>query len=162
MKAFKITSPCYIANGYNGTYISVAITDNDGNLVKGYGDHFFSGNVIHVVERPYENPITNVYEAVGMNYSDDDRPISIEEVELDMDRLKEWEEGVQHQEEVRKQYEDKKVARFGPHVGFYVTANKPTKKEEEARWEEFRQWKKENPIPKTQYHCYDFLKAIIQ
>lgn len=75
-RQFVITSPCYRGNGYHGGYVSYAETDKDGNFTFIEGDHYFgsSDGIVSI------NGVKNIFDTIGLNYSDDDRPIRIKEV----------------------------------------------------------------------------------
>ena len=54
MKTFKITSPAYKANGLNGTYYSIAICDENGNVIGIVSSKFTLGdNVSYAIKSNY-------------------------------------------------------------------------------------------------------------
>lgn len=79
-----ITSPCYRNNGYNGIYVSYAETDENGEIIFGVGDHFFSFDDFKV------KYATNISELQGMPYSDSDRFIKIKKFEGDTEFVHEY------------------------------------------------------------------------
>lgn len=145
MKIFKITSPAYKSNGLNGIYFSVAFTDDEGNVIKGFGDH--------ISDMSYG--IKNVFKSEGESFSDEGRFISIEEVlikEEDFDVfVKKYTEFKAKEEEFYK----KRVELFGHSVYDYIY-NK--KEGQEERRKEVENFDKENKVDTIGY--YDFVGLV--
>ncbi len=154
MKTYLIASPAYRANGNHGTYLSIAICQNNGEFVKIIGDHtrgwigttFFNANY------------TNINEIVGLPFSDADRFIQTKEIKLDETILSEWEKGFTQSELDRNEW-DKNRLEFmnGDSYSFLYDKKGNIIKENHAK---YSQWVKENQYP-ISIDSYGFLKAII-
>lgn len=145
MKTFRISSPAYKANGFNGTYYSIAFCDDKGNVIKGFGNH--------ISENSYG--VKNVFDAEGTPFSDEDRFISINEVSISEEDFDKW---VHSYNENQKEWERRgaeKLELFGNDPYHFVYSKKEGQEERLAKREE---WKKNNPIP--QFKFYSFLDLI--
>ncbi|CEN53382.1 hypothetical protein [Capnocytophaga canis] len=145
MKTFLIQSPCYRANGHYGSYYSIAFTDNEGNVIKGYGDH--------ISELSYG--VKNVYEAEGTSFSDSDRFITIKEVEVDEAEFDAFLEKRREYNRLSKEVSRKRDERFGTNTYKYVYGQK---KGQEEREQELRDWELAHRVPYVDY--YGFLKCV--
>ena len=145
MKSFLIKSPCDRANGLNGNYYSVAFTDEHGNVIKGIGDH--------ISELSYG--IKNVFDSEGSSFSDEDRFISIKEVEMSESRFDKWmQEKIENDIKWEKRNaEELELFTHDPYN--YIYGKKDGQAERLAAREE---WKAKNHIPQFKY--YSFLNLI--
>lgn len=145
MRTFLIQSPCYGANGYDGTYYSIAFTDNRGNIIKGYGDH--------ISELSYG--VKNVYEAEGTPFSDADRFITIQEVEIDEAEFDAFVEKRNEYNRANDEINRMRDKRFGANIYKYVYGKKVGQKE---RMKEYEDWNKAHRLEYVDY--YGFLKCV--
>lgn len=154
MKTYKISSPAYRANGYYGTYLSIAICENDGTFIKVFGDHAHG-----VIGESFFYPsYKNINEIVGIPFSDADRFISISEVNVNMDMLNTWANDYIESKIRNEEWYAKRAELFGnsPYDFQYTKKGKPIPE----NIEKYSQWIAENPAVKT-VDFYDFLKAIV-
>ncbi len=154
MKAYKIFSPAYKANGYHGTYLSIAICEDNGDFIKIIGDHAngkISGKFFH-------QEYTNINQIVGIPFSDADRFIEIHLVNINENILTKWE--FDYTESVRKCDDwDAKRLHFCNGDTYTFFYDKKGKEIKENRGK-YLIWLSSNPMPlRTPY--YNFLNAII-
>ncbi|MDO5106133.1 hypothetical protein [Capnocytophaga sp.] len=143
--AFLVKSPCYKANGYDGAYYSVSFTNEKGDVIKGFGDH--------ISEASYG--IRNVFEAEGTSFSDEDRFISIQKIEINEKKFDAFVKKYQKNCALSDKIISERLKRFGDSPYNYVYKKKEGQAE---RLKEYEEWKKANPHPKDIY--YDFLELI--
>lgn len=145
MKAFLIQSPCYKANGKSGTYYSIAFTDVNGNVLKGFGDHISEA----------EFGIKNVFEAQGQFFSDEDRIISIKEISISEVKFDSFIRSfeINRAEWDKRNREELELFSHDPYHWVYGK-----KEGQEERIAIRDKWKRENPIPHFNY--YGFLDLI--
>lgn len=145
MKTFKISSPAYQANGLNGTYFSIAFCDENGNVIKGFGDHISEDSF----------GIKNVFDAVGTPFSDDDRLISIEEINVSEESFNNWMDSYEANQKKCENRSAEERELFTDDPYHFVYSKKEGQTERLNKREE---WKKNNPIP--QFKFYSFLDLI--
>ena len=147
MKNYLITSPAYRANGYNGTYYSIAFCNEDGDFISIEGDH----SMLYPKYR-------NIKDIVGLEFSDEDRYITIKEVEVDIDVYREWEKERKKYIAIDKEWDEGRMKLTNNNVyEFMYTDKGKEKKDNIARYEE---WIKANPRPK-EVEYYGFLDCIL-
>ena len=151
MKAFKIFSPAYKANGLNGTYCSIAICNDNGDFEKVIGDHA-NGRIGSFFFPEYKN----IYEMVGMPFSDSDRFIEIKEINIDLAALTTWEEKYTNYYKESEDYKRRLIELCKGDVYSFLYNNKGAIKENH---ETYNTWMKNNPHPTTEVNYYDFLKC---
>lgn len=144
MKTFLIQSPCHKSNGHHGSYYSIAFTDDEGNVIKGFGDHISY----------LEYGIKNVFEAEGTSFSDEDRIISIVRVKVDEKKYEEFIESRREFNRLSEELHKRRLEHFG-NTYEYVYGKKTGQDE---RLKELMEWDRENKIPYVDY--YDFLKSV--
>lgn len=145
MKTFLIQSPCYGANGHHGSYYSIAFTDNEGNVIKGFGDH--------ISEEDYG--VKNVYEAEGTPFSDADRFISIKEIQINEKKFNAFVKKYRNNEKLSDKIISDREKKFGDSPYDYINSRKEG---QEQREKEYKEWKEANPFPVDDY--YGFLNLI--
>ena len=143
MKAFKIISPAYYENGLNGTYYSIAICDDNGNFEKVIGDHKGENGLF------FYPKYKNINKIIGLAFSDSDRFIRIEEVNIDLKALAVWEE----------KYNDfcQRLMEYEAHMLEFCNGDIMSFFREHR--EEYDAWLKLNPHPVV-VNYYDFLKCV--
>lgn len=147
MKTFKIISPAYRANGLNGTYLSIAVCENDGTIQQIVGDH-----------ASLANTYSNVHELVGKSFTDSDRFISIKEVNCDVELLNNYVAARTQQAIEEKEWEAKHNEFTGGNAYDFCHAKKAPK----GNLEKYNAWKSENPYPSAKAEYYSFLNTIIE
>lgn len=151
IRQFVITSPCYRNNGYNGTYVSYAETDANGNFLLIEGDHNYYNSEGIVAIKTRNGLKTNIFEIVGNDFSDEFRPISIKEVEFDASEIYNRIEQAPRLHAAQKDWEAKKEA----------TIPLPAKITNEyvAQYDEYRA---NNPYPVADFISYpDMCKLLL-
>lgn len=153
MKTYKIYSPAYRPNGLKGTYYSIAWCENNGEIIRIYGDHAWGRD-----GRFFHEGYPNIADIVGMPFSDADRCIQIEEVEIDSEEFdsyfKQYTE-YQHKRDAWDKAADE-ITGADRYWFFYDKKGKEITK----NWELYRSWARKNPTPRMSVEYYDFLKAI--
>lgn len=145
MKTFLIKSPCYHMNGKDGYYFSIAFTNENGDVTKGFGDH--------ISEMSYG--IKNVYESEGKSFSDEGRVITIERVEVQEELFDNFVQSFKSNrlEWDKRNKEELELFTEDPYHWVYG--------EKEGQYERIavrNKWKKDNPVPHFNY--YGFLDLI--
>ena len=145
MKTFKISSPAYKANGFNGTYYSIAICDDNNLVTRIIGDHSDSITVG-----------SNLMDFAGQSFSDEDRVIVITAVNADISVINLWQKEYAEYQHENSKWWDLRATKFGS-VYDFIYGKKG--KKDIAKEVEYEIWLKDNPAPKA-VHYYDFLKSI--
>lgn len=156
-RQFVLISPCYSANGYHGSYVSYAETNTKGDFTRIDGDHFFGTGSGPIGVHTIEGFITNVFDLDGYNYSDDNRPVRIKEVNCDATLIKDRAAKIQV---LRAEQEAWEAAK--PQIRWAKT--KKDKYIEDADMALVIEYRKANPYPKEDFLSYeqmcDFLISL--
>lgn len=100
----------------------------------------------------------NIKDIVGLEFSDEDRYITIKEVEVDIDVYREWEKERKKYIAIDKEWDEGRMKLTNNNVyEFMYTDKGKEKKDNIARYEE---WIKANPRPK-EVEYYGFLDCIL-
>lgn len=146
MKYYKVFSPAYRANGLDGTYISIAVCENDGTIKQLVGDHA-------CIQGSY----SNVNELVGKCFTDTDRFISIVEIECNIEMLNNYVAARAEQAIEEAEWEAKHKEFTGGNAYDFCYAKKAPK----DNIVKYNKWKEENPYPTSKVSYYSFLDSII-
>jgi|GEM_PF-6734097 len=153
MKTYLISSPAYKANGLNGTNLSIAICEDNGDFLKIIGDH--AKGIIS--NQFFYERYKSIHEISGLSFSDSDRFISTKEADIDLSKLDEWESEYTTQYKLDSNWWELRGVTFGDLYSFLYKKGGAENKENMAIYDK---WLSENKKPVLSVKYYDFLKSI--